>query len=63
MFKNVAIGIIAVSTIGFQVWIGAQYKKFLGELLEKEEASEPEDSLHDTYEALKDLEKILDELI
>ena len=64
MFKKVAIGIVAVSTIGVQVWIGTQYKKFLGELLEQEEASEPEvpdSEWDDIYEGLEDLKRILED--
>ena len=58
MLQKVAIGIIAVSTVGLQIWIGTEYKKFLGELLEKELGSEPEepDTKWDNYyETLKNL--------
>ena len=64
MFEKVAIGIIAVSTVGFQVWIGNQYIKFLGELSEKEDASEPEEPDTDwdyIYEGLEDLKRLLKE--
>ena len=35
MFKNITVGIIAVSIVGTQVWIGVQYKKFLDGILER----------------------------
>ena len=61
MFKNVALGIITVSIVGTQVWIGVQYKKFLDGILEKTYGSESEDldTLDLDWEALmEDIEKL-----
>ena len=65
MFKNVALGIVAVSTVGTLVWIGYPYIKALYEVFKREESSEPEvpdSEWDDIYEGLEDLKRLLDEL-
>lgn len=65
MFKKVATGIVAVSTVGTLVWIGSPYIKALYEVFKREESSEPEvpdSEWDDIYEGLEDLKRLLDEL-
>ena len=58
MFNKVALGVIAVSTVGFQIWIGLLYKEFLSELSEKNEDSGSEDFDFDWANLYGDIEKL-----